>query len=160
MMKVLIGTALIAAAAVLAHVSPASAQNSTKVGVLSCKMGPSIGLIVGSRQRMACQFTPENGARPERYAATMTRVGLDLGITAGGVLAWAVFAPTSGIPYGALAGRYGGASGDIALGVGVGANALVGGSKKSIVLQPVSIEGSVGIGIALGAAGFRLESVR
>ncbi len=90
----------------------------------------------------------------------MTRVGLDLGITAGGVLGWAVFAPTNGVPRGALAGNYIGASGDVALGLGVGANALVGGSKKSIALQPVSLEGQVGASIALGAAGFRLRAIQ
>ena len=160
MSKVLNGTAAIAFGAVALYSWPANAQSSTKVGVLSCKMGPSVGLIVGSRQRMACQFTPEKGGRVERYEATMTRIGLDLGITAGGVMAWAVFAPTTGIPRGALAGNYGGASADIALGVGVGANALIGGSQKSIALQPLSLEGQVGINVALGAAGFRLRSVQ
>ena len=109
---------------------------------------------------MACRFTPERGGPAERYEATMTRVGLDLGITAGGVMNWAVYAPTHGIPRGALAGNYGGASADIALGVGVGANALIGGSQKSIALQPLSLEGQVGVNVALGAAGFRLRSVQ
>ena len=36
-----------------------------------------------------------------------------------------------------------GASGDIGLGVGVGANVLVGGSNRSVALQPVSLEGWV-----------------
>jgi hypothetical protein len=158
MSKILSGAAAIAFG-VAFHLSTANAQSSTQVGILSCKMGPSVGLIVGSRQRMSCRFTPEKGGAAERYEATMTRVGLDLGITAGGAMAWAVFAPTTGIPRGALAGNYGGASGDIALGVGVGANAMIGGSHKSIALQPVSVEGQVGVNVALGAAGFRLRAV-
>jgi hypothetical protein len=160
MPQILIGAALVALGAVVFHPSSASAQNSTKVGFLTCKMGPSVGLIVGSRQRMACRFAPERGGPAERYEATMTRVGLDLGVTAGGVMNWAVYAPTHGIPRGALAGNYAGASGDIALGVGVGANALIGGSQKSIALQPLSLEGQVGVNVALGAAGFRLRSVQ
>ena len=60
------------------------------------------------------------------------------------------------LPPRALTGLYVGASGEIALGVGVGANALVGGSDKSIVLQPLSLEASVGVNLALGVAGLRL----
>jgi hypothetical protein len=159
MSKALIGAAMIASALVASQI-PASAQSRTQVGVLTCKMGPSVGLIVGSRQRMSCVYQPSSGGPADRYTATMTRVGLDLGITAGGVMAWGVFAPTKGIARGALAGGYGGASGDIGLGVGVGANVLVGGSQRSVALQPLSVEGSVGVNLALGAAGFRLQYVR
>ena len=60
-----------------------------------------------------------------------------------------------GLPPRALTGLYVGASGDIAL--GVGANALIGGSNKSVVLQPLSLEAQVGVNLALGAAGLRLQ---
>ncbi|WP_375789795.1 DUF992 domain-containing protein [Bradyrhizobium sp. Pha-3] len=39
-----------------------------------------------------------------------------------------------------MAGTYVGASGDLALGLGVGANVLVGGSNRSFGLQPVPVE--------------------
>ena len=159
MSKTMMGAALLCAVLV-GGVSEASAQSGTKVGVLSCKLAPSVGLIVGSRQRMSCSFTPNKGGRVERYSGTMGRIGLDIGVSAGGALAWAVFAPTEGIQRGALAGRYAGASGDIALGLGVGANALIGGSKKSIALRPLTVEGSTGVGVALGAAGLTLTAVR
>src|SRR3954471_2247434 len=113
----------------LADLSQANAQNQTQAGELRCKVAPSVGLVVGSRQRMSCRFTPSNGRSVEVYNGVMGRIGLDIGISAGGVLAWAVFGQTTGLPRGALAGKYGGASGDIALGIGVGANALVGGSR-------------------------------
>jgi hypothetical protein len=87
------------------------------------------------------------------------RIGLDIGITAGGVLAWGVFAPTAGPLRGALAGSYGGASGAIGLGVGVGANVLYGGSGRTFTLQPLSLEGSVGVNLALGVAGLTLTWV-
>ncbi len=156
MAKALLSTALLAGALVACGASQASAQQQQKsqVGELRCKVAPSVGLVVGSRQRMTCRYTPNNG-RPEVYNGVMGRIGLDIGISAGGVLAWAVFGQTS-LPRGALAGKYGGASGDIALGVGVGANALVGGSRHSVVLQPLSVEGSIGVGVALGAAGLTL----
>ena len=61
---------------------------------------------------------------------------------------------------GALAGKYIGASGDIALGLGVGANALIGGSNNSIALQPFSVEGQVGVNLALGIAQLTLTAAR
>jgi hypothetical protein len=41
-----------------------------------------------------------------------------------------------------------GASGDIGLGLGVGANVLIGGSGRTFALQPVSLEGSVALGVS------------
>jgi hypothetical protein len=41
--------------------------------------------------------------------------------------------------------------------VGVGANALVGGSRRSTVLQPISVVGQVGVNLALGVAGLTLR---
>ena len=148
------------AAAIYLFVSPSAfAQSARQLGTLNCVMGPTVGLIIGSVQRMACTFNAANGTR-ESYAATFKRLGLDLGITAGGRLAWGVYARTvaaTKLQPRALAGTYVGASGDIALGLGVGANALVGGSRRTIVLQPISLEGQVGVSIALGAASFRLR---
>jgi hypothetical protein len=86
-------------------------------------------------------------------------VGLNIGISAGGVFAWAVFAPTVGVPAGALAGEYFGASGDIGIGLGVGANVLLGGSGRTIALQPLSLEGSVSLNVALGVSGLQLRPV-
>jgi len=51
----------------------------------------------------------------------------------------------------ALAGDCNGASGDIGLGVCAGANILIGGSSRAVALQPLSIEGSVAVNVALGA---------
>jgi Protein of unknown function (DUF992) len=156
MYKHRIRLALIALA--MACVSPASAQSppGTSVGTLACKMAPSIGLIFGSRQRMACRFTPNGGGPPQAYVGVMNTIGLDIGITAGGVMAWGVFAPTAGPKPGALTGTYVGASGAIGVGLGVGANLLFGGTGRSIALQPLSVEGSVGINLSLGVSGLTL----
>src|SRR6266436_5157719 len=51
---------------------------------------------------------------------------------------------------GSLSGTYIGATGSATVGVGVGANVLVGGSGNSISLQPVSFEGSTGLNVAAG----------
>jgi hypothetical protein len=150
---------VVAIAAALLSAAPASAQgNSIRQGVLTCRTSASIGLVVGSRQRLSCQFKSETG-RTQNYVGTIGRLGLDLGVTAGGVMAWAVLASTANIPSGALAGEFVGASGDISVGVGVGANVLVGGTRKSVSLQPLSVEGQVGVNLALGVARMRLSPV-
>ena len=149
---------LLAIALLAGVTSPATAQsNQTQVGMLTCKTSANVGLIIGSRQKLQCTFTPSSGGAPDYYTGTIGRLGLDIGVTAGGVLGWAVFAPSTGVPRGALAGRYGGASGEVSVGVGVGANALFGGSNRSIALQPVSVEGQIGANFALGVAALTLQ---
>ena len=153
--------ALLGLALATALATPAAAQRSggTKIGLLTCKTSASLGLIIGSHQKISCSFKPDNGP-PENYQGSIGRLGLDLGVKGGGVMTWAVFAPVNGYHHGALAGTYVGGSGSASLGVGVGANALVGGSHKSIALQPLSVEGNVGVNLALGVAGLTLRSVR
>jgi len=85
--------------------SVASAQK-TNVGMLTCKTLASLSLIVGSRQKLSCSFAPNSGGASEYYEGHINRLGLDLGIKAGGIMAWAVLAPTKGLHPGALAGKY------------------------------------------------------
>jgi hypothetical protein len=47
---------------------------------------------------------PDGPFPREVYVGSITTVGLDIGVNGGGRLLWAVFAPTSGFPHGALAG--------------------------------------------------------
>ena len=144
----------IATALLAASVLPASAQRA-QVGELICNVAPSYGVIVGSQQQLRCGFRRARG-RTEGYRGTITRVGLDIGFKNGGRLVWAVLAdgPTRRR---ALAGDYVGASGDITFGVGVGANALAGGFGRSIVLNPLSVQGQTGANLALGVAGLALR---
>ena len=74
-------------------------------------------------------------------------------------MVWAVYAPTSR-PAGALAGTYGGASAEATVGAGLGANVLVGGSNRTIQLQPLSVQGQTGLNIAPGVSGIDLRWVR
>jgi hypothetical protein len=141
---------------------PADAQAPgawTQVGALTCRLNPSIGFIIAGHQSMECNYVPNGPYPPQAYQGAINTVGLDIGITAGGVLAWAVFAPTQGIPAGALAGEYVGASGDIGLGVGAGANVLLGGSGRTFALQPLSVEGSVAVNVALGVSMLKLRAM-
>jgi len=141
--------------------APAIAQSRsawTQVGMLSCRLNPSIGFIIAGHQTMECRFTQDRFP-PQAYEGALNTVGLDIGISAGGVLGWAVLAPTDGAPAGALAGEYVGASGDIGVGLGVGANVLVGGSGRTFALQPVSVEGSVALNVTLGVSALKLRPV-
>ena len=152
---------MILAAAILAAVAaPAVAQqaNQAKAGVLACRTSASLGLIVGSHQKLRCRFTPDAGGTPETYTGHINRLGLDLGVRAGGAMVWAVLAPTNGVHHGALAGTYVGASGSVSVGLGANANVLVGGSHRSIALQPLSVEGQAGVNLALGVAGLSLRA--
>jgi hypothetical protein len=149
--------AAVAAVAALAMPSTAEAQR-VRAGVLTCNLDPTIGLIIGSQQQASCVFNPSRpGAPNESYSATLSRVGLDLGVRAGGTLVWGVFAATSKLPPRVLAGTYVGAAGDASVGVGVGANVLVGGSNRTVSLQPLSVSGDIGVNLALGVAGLRLR---
>ena len=108
---------------------------------------------------MNCQFAHHGHYPTEHYTGTIGTVGIAVGVVGGGMLAWAVYMPTEGPPQGSLAGTYGGASGDIDIGVGVGANLLWGGSERSVALQPISVEGSVGLDVTLGVSALTLQWV-
>lgn len=151
---------LAAIALVVVLAAPAESQAPpawTQVGMLSCKLNPSIGFIIAGHQTMECVFRQNPPNPPQAYDGALNTVGLDIGITAGGVMGWAVLAPTTGAPAGALAGEYVGASGDIGLGLGVGANVLIGGSGRTFALQPVSLEGSVAVNVTLGVSALKLR---
>jgi predicted MFS family arabinose efflux permease len=151
--------AAFAALALIAMLAvPARAQSPwTQAGMLRCVVNPSIGFVIAGHQSMECRFTPSNQGPPQVYQGALNMVGLNIGITAGGVFGWAVLAPTAGIPDGALAGEYIGASADAGFGLGAGANVLIGGSNRSFALQPVSLEGSVAVDVALGVSALKLR---
>ena len=107
-----------------------------------------MGFIFGSSKELDCLFTRTDGVA-ERYHGSVQKFGIDIGFTKEAHVIWLVFAPGS-ISQGALAGTYAGVSASVAAGLGVGANVLVGGSSKQLTLQPVSVEGSVGLNVAVG----------
>ena len=148
----------LAAAALIGSAGQAAAAQ-VNVGVLVCNAGSSVGMIVESKQELSCTFTPSDNSPVQHYAGTITTVGVDLGVTGGGVMTWGVAAVGPGaVAPGALAGPYGGITGNVAVGVGVGANVLVG-NDKTYSLNPVSVEGNVGASLALGVAGLTLRYV-
>jgi len=132
-----------------------SANAGVRAGLLECRGVDSHTFIIGSVTRLHCVFQPSVG-RPEVYEASIHRLGIDLGFTTSSQVNWLVFAPTYRVGPGDLAGGYGGVSASATLGVGVGANALVGGWGNSFTLQPVSLQGQTGLSVAGGIAGMDL----
>ncbi len=132
-----------------------SADAAVRVGFLRCHAARTTGAIVGSSHEARCVFTNYTGHR-EGYVAHFERIGLDVGFTDQSVLVWAVYAPT-GLHHHALAGEYVGASAEAAVGIGAGANVLVGGNHATISLQPVSVKAETGLAIGAGAGRLVLQ---
>ena len=153
--------AALAVVAALALPAPSMAQGRErmKVGTLTCDISAGIGLIITSRKEVTCMFTPTQPGPREVYVGSISKFGLDLGATAGGEMVWAVYAPTTR-RFGALAGHYGGASAEATVGAGVGANVLIGGSNRTVTLQPISVQGQAGLNVAVGVAGLELRPAR
>jgi Protein of unknown function (DUF992) len=149
----------VASATLVASFAEASAQQRVQVGVLECRGGSSVGFIVGSVTNLGCVLRVE-GMPEDRYVATIRKVGLDLGITQESALAWGVFAPVARLGPGDLSGSYAGAQGSASVGVGVGGNVLIGGSNNSIALQPLSVQGQVGLNVAAGLESLELRPGR
>jgi len=145
-----IGALILALAIAGTVASVQAASGGVKAGYLKCDVEGNVSFIFGSSRDMVCVYTPEAGKRRDRYSGEVKKFGVDIGYQDAGVILWGVIAPTADIGPGALSGDYGGVTADVAAGYGVGANALVGGSSKSIVLQPLSVEGIKGINIAAG----------
>jgi hypothetical protein len=147
-----------AAAAALAlalAAGTAEAKSGVNVGALNCTVEGGVGLILGSKKDMTCVYKSNKGKRAT-YTGSVTKIGIDIGVTTQSYITWAVFAPGD-IDRGALEGSYGGASAEATIGVGLGANVLVGGLEDSIALQPISVQGQEGLNVAAGVTGMKLR---
>ena len=149
--------------AIAASIVPSAAQEAnTTIGLLDCNVEGGMGFIIGSQKNLTCTFTSANKEiAPENYVGVIKKLGLDIGATRKAVLRWRVLAPT-GNPYapGVLAGDYTGVSAEAAVVVGGGANLLVGGSSKTITLQPLSVEVQTGLNVAAGVTSFQLRAAK
>ncbi|MGB8363251.1 MAG: DUF992 domain-containing protein [Rhizomicrobium sp.] len=150
-----LASAAIFAAGTLVFANAANADG-VKVGVLTCHESSGWGFVFGSSKDLRCHFSPISG-HGEHYTGTVSKFGVDIGYTSGGVIIWDVLAPNSGIERGALTGEYVGAQASAAVGAGAGANVLVGGLHRSFTLQPVSIEGETGLNVAAGIGAISLK---
>lgn len=151
--------AIVAAAGLLVSSLPTFAQSGAPAGRLTCNVGAGIGLVVTSQRPMNCTFSPRRGPA-QRYVGVVRNFGLDLGTIRASTMSWRVYGPYARAPLGALAGRYGGATAAASAGVGGSANLLVGGDNNAVTLQPLSLQGSRGVNVALGVTGFELTLAR
>ncbi len=149
-----------AAAAVLACSPALSAQKAAvQVGLLKCTIAGGMGLIVFSTKKLTCVFDRSDKKPSETYSGEIKKFGIDIGATKVSKLSWAVFAPSQvGNKTGLLAGKYGGVSTEVTIGVGLGANVLVGGSRKSIALQPLSVQAQEGLNVAAAISSLELAA--
>jgi len=154
-MKKLIAAALAAVALTVAAV-PAQADTRVQVGRLSCTVDAGIGLIIGSQKDMTCKFI-RKGHKTEVYEGTIRKFGLDVGFTDTTRIEWLVFSgSTTDVNKRSLAGTYVGGSSEATIGVGLGSNWLIGGSKRGFALQPWSIQAQTGLNLSVAFAGLTL----
>ena len=133
----------------IAHAGP------IQVGELTCASSPRVGLIIASRQMLRCVFRSSASARHLVYSGS-TR-NFDIGAAQGGALFWVVFAPNTRIGRRTLRGNYEAANGGLVSSLGLGANVLIGGSQRTIFLQPLSAEGQIGINLAAGVSNLSIR---
>ena len=139
----------------------AKAQDLIELGTLECFVDEGTGFIIGSSKDISCVFTSNDTVWGEdNYFGAINRLGIDIGKTEEGFITWVVVAAAlEEYKPGFLAGDYIGASASASFAVGLGANALVGGSGKSVALQPFSIETQTGLNFAAGIAELELRSI-
>jgi len=153
----MMGVAALAASALAFAGTADAGPHGVKVGTLTCNVASGWGFVFGSSKDLHCTFRP-NKHTGEHYTGSISKFGVDIGYTEGGVLVWGVFAPSSDIRAGALEGDYAGATASATVGVGLGANVLVGGFDKSFALQPLSVEGNRGLNVAAGVGAISLKA--
>jgi hypothetical protein len=154
--------ALLALAGVLgtgASVHAESPKAGVKVGILECHVASGFGFIFGSSKDLNCLYSPDNRKNSQRYKGKIQKFGVDIGYTRSGILIWTVIAPTNDVDRGALHGTYVGLSAQATVGLGLGANALIGGGN-SFALQPLSISGQTGLNVAGGIGAVALRWVQ
>ncbi|MGO4439777.1 DUF992 domain-containing protein [Rhizobium sp. RAF56] len=131
-----------------------------RLGSLSCTVAGGVGMVLGSSKAVDCQFARQTG-KIEHYQGSIGKLGLDIGVTQKSYMRWLVYnlnATKAG--EGALAGNYVGVSAGASVVVGLGANALVGGTSRNFGLQPISAETTKGLNVAAGVSHLVLRPAR
>jgi hypothetical protein len=154
--RIFLGLGALAFGLVTAMGNASAQTNGVKVGTLVCDVSGGLGMIIASQKSVQCLFNPNQPGPPEAYVGTISKFGLDIGGTTAGQMVWAVYAPTTRV-FGALAGTYTGATAEATIAVGLGANVLIGGSNRTIALQPLSVSGQTGLNLAAGVASLSLR---
>ena len=151
---------LVALALIVMFTAPADAQSPqwTQAGMLRCVVNPSIGFIIAGHQSMECNFTPNGPLPPQPYQAHSTWWGSTsasppAACSAGPCLLRRLAYPPARWPANMSALRANRPRRrrwrqrpDRRL-------------RSHGSLQPVSLEGSVAIDVALGVSALKLQTV-
>ncbi|MBZ9999662.1 MULTISPECIES: DUF992 domain-containing protein [unclassified Mesorhizobium] len=136
-------------------VAPASAGR-LQLGTLDCTIDGGTGYIVTSNKGVSCVFRPYHHGPAEIYTGVISKLGVDVGRTHQGQLAWAVFAATRDRDAGDLAGSYYGVNAEASVVTGGGANLLVGGFDSAFMLEPLSVQAQTGVNLAVAVTSLEL----
>ncbi|WP_170317552.1 DUF992 domain-containing protein [Paroceanicella profunda] len=139
----------------------AQAEDAAKidVGVLTCDLTGKSNIVVLSNSQYVCTLDAQNDAWDQVYVGDIDKIGIDLNAVSQQTIKWGVLTTSGEYNPKMMEGTYIGASADAALGLGAGAKVLVGGSGDAISLQPLSVSGQEGIGIAAGLERMTLTKV-
>lgn len=148
--------AAVALTLVAASAVPAAAQERAKVGVLECNVAGGTGFVFGSTKNLTCVYKSATNDVTQAYTGTINKYGIDIGKTDQSQIVWGVLAAGEKFDPNMLEGKYVGATAEATAGVGVGANALIGGFERSVTLNPLSVQTQTGINIAAGVADLTL----
>lgn len=148
------------AAPVLAQtVTTETVETGSTIGFLECTVEGGVSLLLAGPKDAVCTFDQAEG-ETQTYVGTLDKIGIDIGVSGESFMKWAVVQLLDHTPEDlTLDGTYSGVSANASVGVGVGANVLVGGSNESIGLQPVSVEGKTGLNVAVALTKLTLSSV-
>ncbi|ANT53496.1 DUF992 domain-containing protein [Mesorhizobium amorphae] len=152
MIKILVCASALAAT-VLA--SPVSA-GALRLGTLDCTIDGGVGYVITSNKGVSCTFRPYDHGPSEQYTGMISKLGVDIGQTHQGQLAWAVLAATRSHDQGDLAGSYYGVNAEASVVTGGGANLLVGGLDGAFMLEPLSVQAQTGVNLAVAVASLQL----
>lgn len=151
----MIKTTIVAALMAVGLMAVPAQANGVKLGTLTCQIEGGPGLLIGSVRQGECVYR-DNQGHTKSYNAELSRLGVDIGVTGNKTMVWAVFGVDGASNLG-LKGTYTGINAEASLVVGVGVNALIGGFKSGIVLNPVSVTAQTGINVAAGVTTLRLN---
>ena len=153
----MLGAAVAVAGLAIACAADA-APAGVKVGDLTCNVASGWGFVFGSSKDLHCTYPPATAIRVSIIPARSPSSASISATPKAACWSGACSRPPPTCARARCQGDYAGATAQATVGVGVGANALIGGLDKSIALQPLSVEGSKGLNVAAGIGSISLKS--
>jgi len=144
----------------LPMLASAGTTEGTRIGLLTCKTvpGSALSLVIHSTEDVKCTFKDNIGETEHYKGETGVGLGFDVSFKRETTMVYTVMAANIKAGNHQLAGKYFGGGGSATVGAGVGAQALIGGGRKNISLQPVALSGSTGAGVSGGLTYLYLEA--